>query len=65
MDEACLFIQARLEDGELASLQAPPFPGQGSAQDDDEDQIDRQHEFESEFHECFLGMNRTTNLISR
>jgi len=41
MDEACLLIQAGAEHAKLVPFQSPPFPGKGSAQDDDEDQIDR------------------------
>ena len=41
VDKACLLIQAGTERAELVPLQSLPFPGKGSAQDDDEDQIDR------------------------
>lgn len=41
VDETCLLTQAGAEHPELVPFQSPPFPSKGSAQDGEENQIDR------------------------
>ena len=56
VDEACLLVKSRAEDGGLAPAQSPPLPGRRGGEDADQDQIDGDDELEPECHKHLQRM---------